>query len=257
MHVRTDEKSNKDNKRKIEQMTNDAKLQYFQQAAQEQVSNSRKSVYPPPGDHTLVLLSAGSKMRKQAFAPPVFYAKLLCIASSDPDCVGKVYDFVNSGNSDPKLQKIRAQDLKRFVMALPQATGEEPYYWTSEGACEYYREFGQFSADIFEENKLVGALVRCIATTKETKNGHTITVQDYSPVPDQNSPDQIAARVAQCAAQIAANPPEPEYVATAVTVPAVAVPPASAAVPPPGARPPVTVFAANPPPGARRPPPGR
>lgn len=237
-------------------MSNEAKLQYFQQAAQEQVI-SRKSVYPPPGDHTLVLLSAGSKMRKQAFAPPVFYAKLLCVASSEPSCVGKVYDFVNSGNSDPKIQKIRAQDLKRFVMALPQATSGDPYYWTSEGACEYYREFGQFSADIFEENKLAGAIVRCIASTKETKKGHTITVQDYSPLVDQNSNDQIAARVAQFAAQIAANPPEEAFVDTPVTVPVVTVQPATAATPPPGARPPVVVAAANPPPGARRPPPGR
>lgn len=237
-------------------MSNEAKLQYFQQAAQEQVMSSRKSVYPPPGDHTLVLLSAGSKMRKQAFAPPVFYAKLLCIASSEPSCVGKVYDFVNSGSSDPMIQKIRAQDLKRFVMAMPQATADDPYYWTSEGACEYYREFGQFSADIFEENKLAGALVRCVASTKETKKGHTITVQDYSPVPDQNSNAQIAERVAQFAAQIAANPPEPEFVATAVTAPVVAVP--AAATPPPGARPPAALpVAIVVPPGARRPPPGR
>lgn len=239
-------------------MSNEAKLQYFQQAAQEQVLTKRKSAYPPPGDHTMVLLSSGSKMRKQAFAPPVFYAKLLCIDSSDASCVGKVYDFVNSGDSDPKLQKIRAQDLKRFVMALPQATSGEPYYWTSDAACEYYREFGQFSADVFEENKLVGALVRCIASTKETKKGHTITVQDYSPLIDQNSPDQIAARVAQYAAQIAANPLESEFVATAVTVPQ-----ATAGTPPPGARTPVVVAVANPPPGAtpppvaRRPPPGR
>lgn len=183
-------------------------------------------------------------------AMPVFFARMKCVESDNPQCVGKVYDFVNVISSNSKQQQMRAQDFKRFAIAVPVVTSDELYYYDNETAQEYIEDFMKHSDSIFvPPTKCAGVVVQCLAVTKITKEAQKeIVVQYYQASPSDNSKELIAKRAAEIGdAPIAA--PDADDGEEEETAPTAQAP---AKRPPPGA---VAKAPAKAP--AKRPPPGR